>query len=452
MAKATTKDLIELIQGIRYEDIPEDVLLKTKYCILDYIADAVAGKASNLPSVDIACRYAASNGGREESIIIGSNLRVPAAEAAFVNSLTGEILELGDGESSVIGHPAQAVVPGALAVAEREGGISGKRFLEAVLAGYEAFIYVGKTIMPEAYDRGFSASGSLGNFGAAAAIGRLYGFDDEKMKDVIALAACAEGYLRSWNLTGTMDKDLMVADSTRRGVLAGILAHMGYTGSDEILEGKLGFCEAMCGGAKDVETDEEGYRIRKVYFKPYPCCRATHGCIDAALQLRAEGVDPYQIEHIHIDTDTRSSTVSIPEPEGFVSIRFSQQYATAVALLAGQATIREYTEEYARRADVKELLRRTSISIDTSFDTGSAEGDDTRRLTLTLKDGSQRVAYIEDIKGSVNNPLTWEEVEQKCRGLLATMYGGQRIEAILQAVLHLEEMGDVRELAALLSA
>ena len=450
MAQALTKDLIKIVQDISYDTMPQDVLLKAKYCILDYIADAVAGKAAGLPSVEIACRYAACNGGAPEATVIGTDLKVPAAEAAFVNSVSGEVLELGDGENSVIGHPGQAVVPAALAVAEREGGVSGKAFLEAVLAGYEAFIFAGESVMPAAYDRGFSASGSLGNFGGAAAVGKLYGFSDEKMKDAIALSACAAGYLRSWNLTGTMDKDLMVADSTRRGVLSGILAHMGYTGSDCILEGSLGFCDAMCGGPQPVLRTPGQYRIREVYFKPYPCCRATHGCIDAALQLVAEGVEASQIEHIHIHTDTRGSTVSIPEPESFVAIRFSQQYAAVVTLLAGQATIHEYTERFAARPEVKDLLRRTTISIDPELDEGWPARDYSRRVTLTMKDGSTRSSYIHDIKGSVPNPMSWEEVEHKCRGLLATLYPPQRTEAILDAVLHLERLQDMRELTVLL--
>lgn len=452
MAQALTEDLIRIVQGISYGTIPQDVLLKTKYCVLDYIADAVAGKAAGLPSVEIACRYASYNGGRPEATVIGTDQKVPAAEAAFVNSVSGEVLELGDGENSVIGHPGQAVVPAALAVAEQTGGISGKAFLEAVLAGYEAFIFVGESVMPAAYDRGFSASGSLGNFGGAVAVGKLYGFDDEKMKDVIALSACAAGYLRSWNLTGTMDKDLMVADSTRRGVLAGILAHMGYNGSEHILEGNLGFCDAMCGGPQNVSRAPGQYRIREVYFKPYPCCRATHGCIDAALHLRAEGVDVSQIKNIHIHTDTRDATVSIPEPESFVAIRFSQQYATVITLLAGQATIHEYTEAFAARPDVKDLLSKTTISIDPELDRDWRSRDSSRRVTLTMKDGSSRTAYVHNAKGSLANPMSRAEIEQKCRGLLATLYSPQRIDSIFDAVLHLEQLQDMRELTMLLGA
>ena len=452
MAQPLTRDLAQRVLEISFDALPQEILCKTKYCVLDYLADAVAGQAAHLPSVEIARRYAAANGGAPEAAILGTNVRVPAAEAAFVNSVSGEVLELGDGENSVIGHPGQAVIPAALAIAEKEGGVSGKAFLEAVLAGYEAFIRVGQSVMPEAYDRGFSASGCLGNFGAAVAVGRLYGFDREKMQDALALSACAAGYLRSWNLTGTMDKDLMVADSTRRGVLAGILARMGYTGSREILEGGLGFCDAMCGGAKPVALEPGQYGIQNVYFKPYPCCRATHGCIDAALALRAGGVDPKEIRHIHIHTDTRGSTVSIPEPESFVSIRFSQQYAAAAALLAGRATIREFTEEFAAQPEMKTLLRRTTISIDPELDEGWPARDYSRRITLTLDDGTERTAYIHNIKGSNENPMTWAEVEDKCRGLLRELYPEARVEQILNAVLHLEQIQDVRELAALLGA
>ena len=456
MTLPLTQDLVRLVQAISYDVVPKDVLEKTKYCVLDYLADAVAGKAAGLPSVELAYRLAAENGGLPESTVIGSDLRAPAAEAAFVNSISGEVLELGDGENSVIGHPGQAVVPAALAIAERlvntEGRekVSGPDFLEAVLAGYEAFLFVGETIMPEAYDRGFSASGSLGKFGAGAAAGRLYGFNDEKMKDVIALSACAAGFLRSWNLTGTMDKDLMVGDSTRRGVLAGILAQLGYTGSDAILEGEVGFCQAMRGEARPVRRRPGEYRIRQVYFKPYPCCRATHGAIDAALALYREGLRAEDVESLMIQSDTRGSLVAIPEPSSFVAIRFSQQYAAAAALIAGQATIREYTEDFAARPDVRRLLKKIRVETDPSLDEGWPERDYSRRITATLKDGSQKSAYVHDIKGSVPNPMTMDEVEAKCRSLFATLYDAERTEKIIRLCLRLDELTDLRELTSLL--
>ena len=94
MTLPLTQDLVRLVQAISYDVVPKDVLEKTKYCVLDYLADAVAGKAAGLPSVELAYRLAAENGGLPESTVIGSDLRAPAAEAAFVNSISGEVLEL----------------------------------------------------------------------------------------------------------------------------------------------------------------------------------------------------------------------------------------------------------------------------------------------------------------------------------------------------------------------
>ena len=71
---------------------------------------------------------------------------------------------------------------------------------------------------------------------------------------------------------------------------------------------------------------------------------------------------------------------------------------------------------------------------------------------MTLDDGTERTAYIHNIKGSNENPMTWAEVEDKCRGLLRELYPEARVEQILNAVLHLEQIQDVRELAALLGA
>ena len=66
-------------------------------------------------------------------------------------------------------HAGAAVIPAALATAEREGA-SGATLLAGIIAGYEVTATVGEQLAGRAIARGFRASGVFGVLGAAAAV------------------------------------------------------------------------------------------------------------------------------------------------------------------------------------------------------------------------------------------------------------------------------------------
>ncbi len=444
-----TDHLVRLISEIDAASAPGDVLDKVKLCLLDYVAAAAAGVGSRLPSVEIITHHVVAQGGRPEATIIAEGRKVPAAAAALVNSIAGEVLELGDGENRIIGHPGQSVVPAVLAAAEINGA-DGRSLLTAILAGYEAMLFVGDAVMPEAYDFGFSASACLGNFGAAAGAARVFDLSFEKIRHALALAASASGYLRSWNLTGTMDKDLMVGEATRRGLLAAQLARAGYTGTSQILEGDLGFCQAMSGQCRKVERIKDEYRIRDVYFKPYPSCRVTHATIDAMLRLvKDHPLAPDLIENIIIHTDAHGAQVAIPDPESFVAVRFSNQFAAVATLLDGKVSLAQYSEEYARRPVVKDLLSRTEVRIDPEM-ADNWPDKYSARVEVRIRDGASYSAQVDHPKGDRRNPLSAEEVTAKAEELLSLVYPRDRVAAVIAAAMAAEKLERVDQLMGLL--
>ncbi|MBW1711903.1 MAG: MmgE/PrpD family protein [Deltaproteobacteria bacterium] len=440
-----TERLVRLISEIETASAPDDVREKVKLCLLDYLAATVAGVASRLPSVEIMTDYIVAQEGRPEATLIADGRQVPAAGAVLVNSIAGEVLELGDGENRIIGHPGQSIIPAVLAAAEMKGA-DGRSILTAILAGYEAMIFVGEAVIPEAYDLGFSASACLGNFGAAAGAARIFGLSPEQISHTLALAASASGYLRSWNLTGTMDKDLMVGEATRRGMVAAQLARAGYTGTSQIREGDLGFCRAMSGQCKEVKRDKDQYRIRDVYFKPYPSCRATHSTIDAVLSLVENNpLPPDQVENIVIYTDTHGAQVSIAQPESFVSVRFSHQFSAVATLLEGKASLHQYSEEYARRPEVKDLLSRTEVRIDPEME-DSWPDKYSARVEINTRDGKSYSSQVDHPKGDRLNPLTRADVLAKAEELLGLAYPQDRVKAVIEAVMTAEKIEQIDQL------
>ena len=242
----------------------------------------------------------------------------------------------------------------------------------------------------------------------------------------------------------------MVGEATRRGLVAAQLARAGYTGTSQILEGDLGFCRAMSGQRREVKRDRDEYRIRDVYFKPYPSCRVTHATIDAMLGLlREHPLAPAAVDRIIIHTDEHGAQVSIARPDSFVAVRFSNQFAAAVTLLEGRSSLTQYSEEYAARPEVKDLLARTEVRVDPEMaenwpDKYSA------RVEVVTRDGAAHTFQVDHPKGDRRNPLTGADVTAKAEELLGLVYRPDRVAALIRTVMAAEELPGMERLIDLL--
>jgi 2-methylcitrate dehydratase PrpD len=76
-----------------------------------------------------------------------------------------------------------------------------------------------------------------------------------------------------------------------------------------------------------------------------------------------------------------------------------------------------------------------------------------RRVTIvevTLNDGTKLTERVDAVRGTPENPMTREEVVAKCRDLVAPRLGSQRSAKLIETVLTIESLRDVRELRPLL--
>jgi len=162
------------VTNLQYDNIPKEVIKKAKTAIRDIIGVSIA--AYHDEAVDSARKLAIARGQKEEANMIGQAVKVPCEMAAFVNSVMASTLDMDDGSMGLRGHlrvhrghHGGFIVPSALAVAQRQQA-SGKKLLEAVIAGYEVSFMtawlIGKTVL----------AGLTGCYGAAAANGEASDF------------------------------------------------------------------------------------------------------------------------------------------------------------------------------------------------------------------------------------------------------------------------------------
>ena len=98
--------------------LPPAVLEKTKHHVLDTIAAMVTG--SRLKPGEAAINFVRSQGGTPEAAVVGSNVVTTAINAAMANGMLAHSDETDDSHAPSLTHPGCAVVPAALAVAERQ--------------------------------------------------------------------------------------------------------------------------------------------------------------------------------------------------------------------------------------------------------------------------------------------------------------------------------------------
>lgn len=365
---------------------------------------------------------------------------------AFLAAALSHITETDDLHRGSISHPGCVVVPVALSLAATLGS-SGRRVLEAVLAGYEAMLRVGEALGPAHY-RIFHNTATAGPFGSAAAAATLLDLDEDQWVWALGNAGTQAAGLWQFNADAAMSKHLHAGHAAEAGLKAARLAKQGFTGAAEILEGDRGFFRALCPDARPerVLAASSGWKLAETSIKPYPSCRHTHPAIDAALTLR-ERIGPLgPITAIEIEsypaaldlTDNR-------EPASTYAAKFSLQFCVATALVHGRPGLAAFEGPALSDRAVRNLLARVNLRVADDL----ARNYPTRwgaRITVTVGGVDHTVAQT-TAKGDPEDPLTDQELELKARDLMS--YGGlgpARIEALLSQARNLQGEGPAVDL------
>jgi 2-methylcitrate dehydratase PrpD len=71
-------------------------------------------------------------------------------------------------------------------------------------------------------------------------------------------------------------------------------------------------------------------------------------------------------------------------------------------------------------------------------------------VEITLNDGKVLSERVNDVRGTVDNPMTREEVAQKCRDLVEPVLGKANCTTLIDKVFGIENVKDIRELRSVL--
>lgn len=429
---------------LSYNQVPEAGRHAMKRLLLDYLGVAIAG--SQTESGVIAREFATLQGKAPEATLIGGGQRVPMAAASFANAISCHSIELDDIDVLALFHFSPPVFSSALAVAEANGA-NGKDLLAALAAGCEVTERVSMAANNDLRNRAFHTTPTCGVFGATVAAGKLLRLTPEQLTSAFGLAgAQASGLMEMYG--PSMQKRFNPGPAARNGVTSAQMAKLGFTGADTIFEGERGFLRAFAGGKKGAELVRglgKPYELQ-IEFKPYSCARPIHNAIDCALEIqRKNKLDLGAIHSIvvrrHPDwSDYHRNTA----PRTYHEAQVSLPYSVAVALVEGKALLAQYTNRKLGNAAVQRLMELTRIETDGRLPRGVS-----CHTTITLASGQKFVSQVDYPKGSIQNPMSDQELGVKFESLAVPVVGAARAARIADLVMHIERCNNVGELLRL---
>jgi 2-methylcitrate dehydratase PrpD len=431
--------------------LPEHVAEKARHHVLDTIAAMVSG--SGLPPGILARRYVENLGGRDEAAVVGADFRTSAVNAALANAMAAHADETDDAHPRSITHPGCAVVPAALAMAERVGA-GGATFLRAVVLGYDLCARTGIMLGAGRFltERGFDPHAFGGVMGAAAAAGTLAVPDRIPMTHVLSYAAQqAAGLATLFRDQGHVEKAFVFAGMpARNGVAAATMVELGLTGVRDVFDGTPSFLSAFgvdpnAGGLFDHLG--VAYEITRTNIKRWSVGSPAQAVLDSLEALMSEHrFSARNVSALEIHLPQEGARVVDNRDMPSVNV----QHLAALMLVEGTVGF-EASHDPARMADPAILDLRRRIVLKPSEELSRKEAERQAIVEITLSDGRRLRHHTRAVRGTTANPMTEAEVAAKALDLMTPRLGAERAQRIIDAVGHIEDLPSLRSLASLLA-
>lgn len=414
-APTASRALADFLAGLSGR-VDERLVVLAVDRLVDTVGVIVHG--SRQPWSRAVAAHALATGAEGASTLVGVGASRSAPMAALANGAAAHAFELDDVHEEAISHPGAVVVPVALALAE-ETGASGRDLLEAVVIGYEAMGRAGIAVGPASHMlRGFHPTSMSGVFGAAAAAGRLLGFDGARLNHAFGLAASMASGTMEFAASGGMAKRLHAGRAAEGGLLAALLASRGVEGAEDGLAGRYGFCRVFTEQSQvELLTAGLGSRwmIDEITTKPYAACSDIHPMIQAAMELREEHrLDPERVVWIEAEGPTKAAVQNnLDGTTSVMAAQYSAQFNIAAALLADPREPATYAPERIADPRLAAMQARVrSVTPAPEFDATYAwkMGG---RVRIGLADGRVLEREVHGQLGSMHDPLDGRQVDDK---------------------------------------
>ena len=452
----STGEIADFVTQTSYNQIPSEALTRAKWCILDCLGVSLAGSKESAGRIMID--YVKDLGGKPEATAIASGFKTSSPQAALVNGTLAHALDYDDSHPN-FQHATAVTLPAALALAERERA-SGRAILEAYVLGCEVGSKIGIRMGNQLGEHGWHPCGIMGSMAAAVASSKILKLSAGQIRRALGIAASQAGGLAR-NI-GTDVKPFHSGNGAKNGVVAAMLAAKGFEADENILDGHHSFSTVFLGEGHDSANLSKGLGspfslaaqgIGRI--KPYPTGGPSHKSVTAILELIQKHqvhaqdvmevecqVSPYLVQHFG----------HYSRPQTGSQARFSMHYSIAAALLDGELTLKQFTDEKVAAPKARDLMSKVKlVELESEAKEGQTHSDPPQIVTVKLRDGKVYSHQVLFAKGEPRNPMTAEEIVKKFRDCAGLVLSPVDMDRIVDILLSLESLPDITGLMHLLS-
>jgi 2-methylcitrate dehydratase PrpD len=491
-AAGATAAIVQFVGELRHAALSDEVRHYARRHLLDTVGVMIAGAGGDVATRAEAVLAAARPAGRIP--VPGRARRADLIDAAFLGGTAAHGIELDDGFRQGSVHPGCVVVPAVLALGY-DRHADGRALMEAIVAGYEAVIAIGRACHPDLRQRGFHPTAAVGVFGSAAAAGKLRRLSADALANAFGLAASSAAGLFAFVNGGGDIKRLHAGHAAREGLQAALLAEQGVEGPPDVIEARDGFMQAFAFGRADkaraalaseasgqrghsksaraaLASEASGQRghsksaraghspepsssaraitlppaaafgITDCYIKPYPCCRHIQPALEALIGLlNDETIASDEVQRIEVATYRIAAEHAETGWDDFASAQLSFPYLMGLALKFRAVKFEHFSEQTRRDPAFAAIARKLSVTAPADVDRLYPQLRPARVTVTTARGSFTRQA--DEALGSRIVPLDDAGLTAKFLDLVGPVLGAARAKELGERLWSLEEISDV---------
>ena len=448
-----TEKFADFCEQLRYEDLPHDVIKRTKLLILDTVGIIIRARhdaESTSSLVSAIEKLEMANGSCQ---VFSDNKSYSPSAAALLNGTLAHSLDFDDTHAEASLHSSAPILAAALAAAEMNKS-SGQQLITACVVGYEIQIRLGLAGGSSShYKKGFHPTATCGIFGAAAAAGYLIGLTKEQYISAFGIALSQSAGSMQFLTDGAWTKRSHVGQAAQNGLSCAIMAAEGFKGPSKAFEGQWGYFQSYASGG-DMEKAIDGlgkkFETLNLGVKPYPSCRYSHAAIDGIIELKNElGFSTAELDDIDIGlSETALNIIGYPlsdkqNPKSVVDGQFSMPFCAAVTVKSGGLKWDDY-KNHLNDSDTLSLCNKIKVSPDTDAEECCPEYM-SAKVKVVVK-GKKYEKFVKIPKGEPENFMEDSEFISKFRSLTEPYLSNERIDQLTSSMLKLDQSNNINSI------
>lgn len=444
MENTISRQVAKFALNLKYEDLPENVILQVKRFLYDSVGCAYG--AYGTKDVNIIYDIYKEMKGKPEATIIGFGEKMPTVNATLVNSLMIRSLDFNDIYwKEDPSHPSD-IIPAALAVGEMMNADM-KEVIVAIVLAYEFEMRMCEFAVPGVRERKWHHA-TITQFVSPIVAGKLLKLTEDEMVNAIGINA-SHNYTIGCPTAGklTMMKNTVDPMAVQSGVFAALMAKKGYTGTEAIFEGKEGFMDVF-GPDWDINklTGKlgENFKILECGMKAFPSEALTHTHITAAIQAVIENnIKPNDIKEVKVTAIAKAVDILFDKNKYEINSRetadHSLPYCIARAIIDRKITTQSFDEEKLFDPLLKDVIYKIKGEPSEKFEKMFPEKQPSQ-IVIKTKDDTEYKVYLEYPKGDPREPMTIEDIENKFNALSKKLLTKDKQNKIKDTIFNCEKI------------